>query len=350
MGILFALEQVRVRGRMGRGLRLKTVAGLGIALAGCALAAGSLGVGTLTSMAVTTSASSAQSNSGGVACQLTTATVTVSPGSGTVTPPGTVTIEDGVTNPVALGSQTLNSSGQASFTFALANGSHSLIAVYGGSGSFIGSDSVSQAVSISSQCSAPYAVTVSSLQPSSTLTAGETGTAIVTVTPLPSYVEGLGSTPGFITLSCSALPELSSCVFSPAEVEIVPGQFEAVTSNFSLQTQAAGTARTRPPAGSRRRNGPMVWALLLPGLLGIGGLGWRMRGSFWTGRLMLLAFLALITVLGTTGCNPLYRYHNDPPPVNNPTPAGTYKIFVTAQSTNGVSANQNSTTMTFTVQ
>lgn len=337
-------------GRMGRGLRLRTVAGLSIALAVCSLAAGSPTVGTLTSMAVATSASSAQSNSGGVACQLTTATVTVSPSSGTVTPSGTVTIEDGITNPVALGSQTLSSSGQASFTFALAasSTSHSLVAVY--SGSFPGSTSASQPVAISSQCSAPYAVTVSSLQPSSTLTAGETGTAVVTVTPLPSYVEGLGSTPGFITLSCSALPELSSCVFSPAYVVIVPGQFEAVTSNFSLQTEAAGTAKARPPAGSRRRNGPMVWALLLPGLLGIGGLAWRVRGSFWTGRLMLLAFLALITMLGTTGCNPLYRYYNDKPPVNNPTPAGTYNIFVTAQSTNGVSANQNSTTITFTVQ
>jgi hypothetical protein len=300
-------------------------------------------------MAVATIASSAQTNPAGT-CQLTTATVTVTPGSGSIVPTGTVTIEDGVTSPVALGSQALNSSGQASFTFALANGSHSLIAVYGGSGGGLsGSTSVSQAASISSQCSVPYAVTVSSLQPSSTITAGDTGSAIVTVTPLPGFVEGLGSTPAFITLSCSALPELSSCVFSPAEVEIVPGQFEAVTSNFSLQTQAAGTARTRPPAGSRRRNGPMVWALLLPGLLGIGGLAWRVRGQSWS-RLALLGFLALITMLGTTGCNPLYRYHHDPPPVNNPTPAGTYKIFITAQSTNGVSANLNSTSITFTVQ
>jgi hypothetical protein len=332
---------------MGRGWRLETVAGLGIALAVFALAAGAQSVGTQTSMAVATNASSAQTNPAGT-CQLTTATVSVTSSSGT--PSGTVTIEDGVTNPVALGSQTLNSSGQANFTFALADGSHSLVAVYSGNSSFSGSDSVSQAVSVSSQCSVPYAVTVTSLQPSSTITAGDTASAIVTVTPLPGYVEGLGSTPGFITLSCSALPEQSSCVFSPAEVEISPGQFEAVTSNFSLQTQAQGTARTRPPAGSRRRNGPIVWALLLPGLLGIGGLAWRVRGQFWTGRMMLLALLGLITVLGTTGCNPLHNYYHYKPPVNNPTPAGTYKIFVTAQSTNGVSANLNSTTLTFTVQ
>ncbi len=314
---------------MCRGWRLKTVAGLGIALAVSALAAGAQSP----TLAVTTSASSAQTNPAGT-CQLTTATVNVTGSS------GTVTIEDGTTS---LGSQTLNSSGQASFTFALANGSHSLSAVFGSS------TSPSQVVSISSQCSVPYAVTVSSLQPSSTLTAGDTGSAIVTVTPLPGFVEGLGSTPAFITLSCSALPELSSCVFSPPEVEIVPGQYEAVTSDLSLQTQAAGTARTRPPTGSRRRNGPMVWALLLPGLLGIGGLAWRVRGQSWN-RLALLGFLALITMLGTTGCNPLYRYHHDKPPVNNPTPAGTYKIFITAQSTNGVSANLNSTSITFTVQ
>jgi hypothetical protein len=170
------------------------------------------------------------------------------------------------------------------------------------------------------------------------------------VTPLPGYVEGLGTTPGFITLSCSGLPEQSSCVFSPAEVEIAPGQYEGVTSNFTLQTQASGTARTRPPAGRRRRSGPMVWALLLPGLLGMGGLAWRVLRQLWTSRLVLLALIALMTVLGTTGCNPLYHYKHDAPPVNDPTPAGTYKIFITAQSSNGVSANVNSTTFSFTVQ
>jgi hypothetical protein len=322
------------------------IAGLGIALAVSALAAGAQSVST-TSLAVTTSASSEQTNPAGT-CQLITAIVSVTGTPGT--PSGTVTIEDGVTSPVAIGSETLNATGQATFTFALANGSHSLIAVYGGDSSFNTSTSASQAATISSQCSSSYAVTVSSLQPSSTLTPGETGTAVVTVTPLPGYVEGLGSTPGFITLSCSALPELSSCIFSPAEVEIGPGQFEAVTSNFSLQTQAPGTAKARPPAGSRKRNGPLTWALLLPGLLGMGGLAWRVRRQPWACRLMLLAFLALITVVGTTGCNPLYRYHHDPPPVNNPTPAGTYKIFITAQASNGVSANLNSTTLTFTVQ
>ena len=328
--VSFSHGAVRVRGRNGRRWRLEAVAGLGIALAVSALAAGAQSP----TLAVTTSASSAQTNPAGT-CQLTTATVNVTGSS------GTVTIEDGTTS---LGSQPLNASGQASFTFALANGSHSLSAVFGAS------TSPSQVVSVSGQCSVPYAVTVSSLQPSSTLTAGETGTAIVTVTPLPGYVASLGSTPGFITLSCSALPELSSCVFSPADVEILPGQFEGVTSNFSLQTQAAGTAKTRPPAGTRRRNGPLIWALLLPGLLGIGSLAWRVRGPFWTGRLMLLALLSLMTVLGTTGCNPLYRYYHDKPPVNNPTPAGTYKIFVTAQSTTGVSADLNSTTLTFTVK
>jgi len=338
-----------VRGRNCRKWRLEAVAALGIALALSAMARGAQTVGTQTSMAVATSASSTQTNPAGT-CQLTTATVNVAPGSGTVTPSGTVTIQDGVLNPVAIGSKTLNSSGQASFTFALANGSHSLVAVYGGSGSFNGSDSVSQAVSVSSQCSVPYAVTVSSLQPSSTLTAGETGTAVVTVTPLPGFVAGLGSTPAFITLSCSALPELSSCVFSPAQVEILPGQFEAATSNLGLQTQAAGTAKTRPPAGTRRRNGPLVWALLLPGLLGIGGLAWRVPRQFWTNRMVSLGFLALITMLGTTGCKPLYSYYHNKPPTNNPTPSGTYTIRVTAQSTNGVSASLNSTTLTFTVQ
>jgi hypothetical protein len=55
-------------------------------------------------------------------------------------------------------------------------------------------------------------------------------------------------------------------------------------------------------------------------------------------------------VLGTTGCNPLYNYRNHGPSPNLPTPAGTFTLLVTAQSSNGVTATTHSTTMVLTVQ
>ena len=94
----------------------------------------------------------------------------------------------------------------------------------------------------------------------------------------------------------------------------------------------------------------MGWAVLLPGALGLGGLAWGVRRRPWLSRISLLALVALVTTLGTTACNPRYYYLNHGPPTNPATPAGTYTINVTAQSSNGVTAITNSTTMALTVQ
>ena len=60
--------------------------------------------------------------------------------------------------------------------------------------------------------------------------------------------------------------------------------------------------------------------------------------------------VALIGVLGTTGCNPLYDYRNHGPSPTLPTPAGTFTLLVTAQSSNGVTATTHSTSMVLIVQ
>jgi hypothetical protein len=64
----------------------------------------------------------------------------------------------------------------------------------------------------------------------------------------------------------------------------------------------------------------------------------------------LLALLAFVTVLGTTGCNPRYNFEHHGPPPNPATPAGTYTVTVTAQSSDGVTAITNPTTFALTVQ
>ncbi len=271
---------------------------------------------------------------------------------GSTAPTGTVTIDDGVTSPVAIGSQTLSASGLngvASFTFALSAANHTLTAVYSGDSTHASSTSAANSPAISSQCSASFAVTVSSLSPSNTLTAGQQGTATLTITPSPTFIDSLGDAPAFITVSCSGLPQQASCSFTPEDLEIVPGQDEGVTSALVLSTQAQGTRSAVLPVGHGHKIGPIAWAFLLPGMLGLGGLALGARRRMWLRRLMLVALLGLITTLGTTACNPLYYYYNHGPPVNNPTPPGTYTVTVTGQSSNGVTAITNSTTISVTV-
>jgi hypothetical protein len=84
-------------------------------------------------------------------------------------------------------------------------------------------------------------------------------------------------------------------------------------------------------------------------MLGLGGLAWGARRRPWLNRLVLIAVLGIVTALGTTGCNPLYYYYNHGPPVTPATPAGTYNVMITGQSSNGVIAITNSTTLVLTV-
>lgn len=344
-----------MRGMSCRSLRLEWVAALGLAIASQALTATAetttTGTATTTTISsVQTVQSSAQTNPAGAVCSLTTVTVTVTGVS--TAPTGTVTIDD---EGDSVGSQTLSASGTngvASFTFALSAADHSLTAVYSGDSTYSGSTSASVSPTISSQCSSSFAVTLSSS--SMTLTAGQSGTATVTITPLASFLASMGSAPAFITVSCSGLPEQSSCSFTPEKLEILPGQDEGVTSDLVLTTQAQGTSGALLPAGPGRQSAPIAWAFLLPGMLGLGGLGWGAvcaRGRrAWLRRLMLLALLGLVTTLGITACSPLHNYYAHGPAVNNPTPAGTYTVTLTAQSSNGVTAITNSTTFTLTVK
>ena len=339
------LEQVHVRGMNRRSLRLEEwVAGLGAALALLILpvaAASAQSTGTTTTM-------TAQSSTAAT-CSLTSLAVGVT--STTGVPAGTVTIMDAASgSPVSLGSTPLNPTGQASFVFGLANGVHTLSAVYTGNATYNGSTSVSVSQTVSSQCTSSFIVTVSSLAPSNTLTAGEAGTATATVVPLSPFVPPAGNTPAFVTLSCSGLPNQASCIFSPESLEILPLQHQGVTSSMVLQTQAGGTAgQLRPPAAYTRGSGPVAWAFLLPGMLGLGGLAWGARRRAWLNKLALIALVALVTILGTTACNPRYYYYNHGPPTTLPTPSGTYTVIVTGQSSNGITAITQNTTMVLTV-
>jgi hypothetical protein len=353
------LEQVHVIGTYCRSLRLHWIAVLGMALAVSpavrAVPARSF-ITTLTAQSSTQPCPTSEQQT----TTLTILTVSVNISSGTQqgAPQGTVAIYDQTSpteQPAQIASAVLDISGQATVSLYLADGPHSLTASYTANPTNP-STSLPATVTISSQCSSSFVVTVSGITPPSTsgamtLTAGQAGTANVTVTPSQEYVTSLGAsgTPGFVTVSCSGIPSLSACTFTPEVLEILPGQDAGVVSSMLIQTESH-TVRAVPPPQPGHQSSPIAWAVLLPGMLGLGGLAWGTRRRSWLRRLSLLLLVGLVTTLGTTGCNPQYYYYHYPP--NNPTstPTGTFNVIVTGQSSNGVTAVTNSTNMVLTVQ
>jgi hypothetical protein len=343
------LEQVQVRGMNRRSLRLKLVAGLGMALTLPLVAASAQSVSTQTSMSVTTNDQNGQTKS--------TVLVNVAGADGTQAS-GAVSILDGTQ---LLRQVALNSAGQATSVLTLPGGEHNLRAVYNGDSSHLSSTSVSTQVQAQASTTAGFELTLAAVSPSTlplVLTAGNAGTVNVTVVPVnPTAL----TSPMFVTLSCSGLPNQSSCSFTPETVQILSttptscasGSAAAdcpPVSTLVLQTQASGTASLRPSPAAVHGNGPVAWAILLPGVLGLGGLAWGARRRAWLSRFAMLALVALVTVMGATACNPRYDYYHHGPQTNLPTPSGSYTITVTGQTSNGITAITQNTTFVLTVE
>lgn len=318
-----------------RSLRHELVAGLVLALAMPALswaAANPQGVATVITLNAETSYHGPQAR--------TTIDVAVTADDG-LAATGAVALED---RGREIAGAALNAQGHAVMQLVLPAGAHSLRAVYSGDTNHRGSTSpVAQAQTEAGTTTTPdFGITAAPATLS--LTVGQAGTVIASVTPLNS--SGL-TAPMFVTLSCSGLPDQSSCTFTPENVEILPNATAALTSSMVIQTQEASTAFARP--GTHSGSG-IAWAILLPGALGFGGLAWSARRNAWLRRISLLSLVGMVTVLGATGCNPRYNYEHHGPPINPATPAGTYTVMVTAQSSNGVEATTHSTTIALKVK
>ena len=333
---------------IGRGLRLELVAGLGIALALPALAlpamasgisggrssaqqAGARGMATQTLLRMET-----RDRNGRTQAQLS-ATVTGVDG---LPATGAVEFQD---SGKALAGAVLDAEGRATTTLTLAPGNHNLTAVYTGSSTYNASVSPVSPVSAATSSTPDFSVSVSPATLS--LTAGQSGSAVATVTPINA---GSLTAPMFVTLSCAGLPDQSSCSFTPENVEIRPGVSTAITSSMVVATQAKSLSQAvpAPHSGSDR----VAWAVMLPGIFGLAGLAFGSRRRRWLSRLSLVALVGLVSVLGMTACSPLYNYRNHGPTPNLPTPSGSYTITINAQSSNGVTAITHSTTLALTVQ
>jgi hypothetical protein len=325
------LEQVHVKGMMCRGLRLELIAGLGIALAMPAL---SVAAENAPRLATQTTLSVETRDQGGRTQAIVSVTVT---GEDRLPAAGAVAISD---HGSQLAGAALNAQGHAGMVLDLPAGDHSLRAVYMGDATHLGS--ASQAAAVQAQASSAPNFQISVSPATLSLTPGQTGTIMASVTP--ENASAL-TAPMFVTLSCSGLPDESSCTFTPENVEVLPNAVEAIPSTMVIITQLGVTSSAIHP-----RSNSVAWALLLPGMLGLGGLAWGTRRRRWLNRLSLLALVALVTMLGTTACSPRYNYFNHGPPLNPPTPAGTYTVTVTAQSSNGITAITNSTTISLTVE
>jgi len=248
---------------------------------------------------------------------------------------------------ISLAAAALDSEGKAEIKLdGLTPGDHVLRAVYNGdSGRAV---SQSESVSVHPQATVTPDFTLAINPSSLTVKEGDAGSIVATVTP----VAGSGFT-GFISLSCSGtgqtttLPVGVTCTFSPANLQVTSAS--AVTATMSLKTSTAGgkNAENRTPGSpfGNKTGAPVVLAILLPGIVGLGFLG-RKRKLY--SRLALLAMVGAISLVGTTACSARYGYLHHGPTFGG-TPLGTYTITVTAQTSNGVTATAHSVPLAVTV-
>jgi hypothetical protein len=239
-------------------------------------------------------------------------------------PSGVVNFRSGQ---IDLGSALVDSEGKASLqTDLLPAGSQPVVAIYQGQSAFL--NSISNPELVQANVSTAAGFTVAATPTSLSTAVGGFVSSNVTVTP----VNGFNA---FVTLSCTGLPINTTCTFSPISV-----QASCTTSAAGAQTCTPGTSvmqiQTQTPSpnptASNNEAGMQRYAIVLPILFGLAGLGARKR-STW--RNLALAMLAFAGVMGMTACSERYRYLNHGPPNNPGTPIGSYTVTIQSSSTNG---------------
>src|SRR5271163_4089265 len=284
------------------------------------------------------SASNMQLTSG----QSVTFTATVAPHSGSGTPTGMVTFNDGANS---LGQVSL-SGGTAAFTTAsLAVGSHSITAAYSGDANFNVSSSAATTVTVVAAPAADYTLSVSA----STLnvTAGTAGTITLTVSPENGFKQAVG-------LACSGLPSGASCSFNPMLVTPNSGPVHATLKIQVPAAVAANFERTSPASLLNHAEGlyipqtRMVASFAL--LLGLGsfviiGIIRSANGKQFSPApakflQAIVASLLLATPLVVSGCAGLTG-------ADHPAPQGTAKTYTVTVTASG--ANAPTHTQSFTL-
>jgi hypothetical protein len=212
----------------------------------------------------------------------------VAPQSGSNVPTGTVTFLDGT---ASLGTAQLNASGGATLNLSsLSLGAHSISASYGGDANDSPSTSAVLTVSVSN---AEYAMVVSAT--SVNLAPGQPSSLTVTLIPEDGFNQP-------IDLTCSGLPQGTTCSFNPATVT-PNGAPVMSTVTMMIPVQTALAPRQAPhsvPGGGTLAFGwVMPWGFI--SLLGLAKTRKRSQIAQWSFRLVVAAaFIA--GSLWVSGC------------------------------------------------
>jgi Bacterial Ig-like domain (group 3)/FG-GAP-like repeat/FG-GAP repeat len=256
-----------------------------------------------------------------------TFTATVTSASGSTTPTGTITFLDGTTT---LGTGTL-SSGKATYTTsALAVGSHSITASYGGlTGAFsVSTSSPGIAVAITTAPTPDFTLSLSST--TATVTHGASATTIISVTPLNGFSTAT-------SLICAGAPANSTCTIAPTSV--TPSGTAASSATLTLQTSVQIGAFAAPATHDSRLASTALAVALPFGMLAL--LTARRRYPAYSRFLIALFLLAGLLSIAACGSSPSASTVQTSYPT-----AGIYPLTVTAAS----SSDTHTATFTVTIE
>ena len=248
-------------------------------------------------------------------------TAHISPPPATGEKPGTVTFldRDSAGQEQELGSTLVSADGSASVTVSsLAAGTHEVRAAYSAPGaSQISGGATSAAAEVIAQATTPD-FSLTAAPTTLNLNAGAQGTVSVSITPS-------GGFNNYVSLACAGLPLFTTCSFLPSNV--------SVAGTTALSTM---TLETVAPSGKvvalLGHNSGLVYAFLLPGALGLLGLGFsRNRGV----RTLAMICIAVSLMGGASACSQRYRYLNYGPGPNVGTPNGESIIRIFGTSVTG---------------
>ena len=240
-------------------------------------------------------------------------TLTAVVSSGRITPTGTVTFLDGT---AAIGSAPLNAGMATIIVSTLAEGTHSITAVYSGSLAFtsVTSTAVSEQVE-------DFSLNFSGgIIPTIQVIPGETAAVKLVISPV-----GSTTFPAAIKLSANGLPSGAVATFSPATIASGAG-----TTNVTLNVKFPGTSAMLVAPGIGRGPSPLYLGLLILPFAGFRRRWMRSAPELRSGvrkhglwLLLLLIVTSLAAITGISGCGSSGGFNGQKPQTYTLTVTGT---------------------------
>jgi hypothetical protein len=210
-------------------------------------------------------------------------------------------------------------------TSGLGLGTHSITAVYSGNSNLLGSASAALTQSVS------YFIgdfSIQSTRASATVSAGQAATFQFAIAPAGGFNAPM-------TFSCSGLPALATCDFSPSSLSSGQGQLSLTIHTTGPTQSAALRPSSELPAGGVTAIMAGFIFCLLP----------SRSGRKWLARTVVLVAISIATLF-SVGC----ASGSSSSSQKDRTPAGTYQVSVMAQTTEPSQNISHSSTITLTVQ